>query len=70
LQTGTVNAAKFIQSENQFGSVQEGLEADLILLDANPLEDITNSRRIHGVMLRGTWLSRIDLDKLLARFER
>ena len=70
LQTGTVNAAKFLQSENQFGSVQEGLEADLILLDANPLEDITNSRRIHGVMLRGTWLSRIDLDKLLARFER
>jgi imidazolonepropionase-like amidohydrolase len=53
-----------------FGAVKEGLEADLILLDANPLEDIDNSRRIHGVMVRGTWLSRTDLDRLLKRYER
>jgi imidazolonepropionase-like amidohydrolase len=70
LQTGTVNAAKFLSSENVFGSVQEGLEADLILLDANPLEDISNSTRIHGVMIRGTWLPRFDLDRMLAQFER
>ncbi|MDA0679808.1 MAG: amidohydrolase family protein [Proteobacteria bacterium] len=70
LQTGTVSVAKFFSSESSFGSVREGLEADLILLDANPLEDIRNSRRIHGVMVRGTWLSRADLDRLLGRFER
>jgi hypothetical protein len=38
------------------------------LLDANPLEDIANSRRIHGVMLRGEWLSSRDLEERLARF--
>lgn len=70
LQTGTVNVSGFFSSEDTFGSVQEGLEADLILLDANPFEDINNSRRIHGVMVRGTWLSRTDLDRLLERFER
>jgi len=70
LQMGTVNASKFFSSEGLFGAVQVGLEADLMLLDANPLLDIKNSRRIHGVMVRGTWLSRTDLDHLLARFER
>jgi imidazolonepropionase-like amidohydrolase len=70
LQMGTVNPARFFASEDVFGSVREGLEADLILLDANPLEDINNTRRIHGVMVRGRWLSRTDLDKMLERFER
>lgn len=70
LQTGTVNVANFFSAEQLFGSVQEGLDADLVLLDANPLVDINNSRRIHGVMVRGVWLSRTDLDRLLKRFER
>jgi imidazolonepropionase-like amidohydrolase len=43
------------------GAVAVGREADLILLDANPLVDITHSNNIHGVMLRGTWLSKSDL---------
>lgn len=70
LQMGTVNAAEFFSSGDLFGTVQVGLEADLMLLDSNPLLDISNSRRIHGVMVRGTWLSRMDLDQLLAQFER
>jgi imidazolonepropionase-like amidohydrolase len=70
LQSGTINAAEYFLSEELFGSVQEGFEADLILLDANPFDDINNSRRIHGVMVRGTWMSRTKLDQLLARFER
>ena len=40
------------------------------LLDANPLADISNSGRIHGVVLRGQWLPRSELDEMLARFER
>ena len=47
--------------------VLAGKDADLILLDANPLEDITNTTRIHGVMLRGQWLSRRELDERLER---
>jgi imidazolonepropionase-like amidohydrolase len=70
LQTGTVNAAEYFSAEGQFGAVRTGADADLMLLDANPLEDIRNSRRIHGVMVRGVWLSRGDLDRMLAQWER
>ena len=52
LATGTTAPAEFLGTNA--GSVQNGKDADLILLDANPLEDISNSRRIHGVMLRGS----------------
>jgi imidazolonepropionase-like amidohydrolase len=52
------------------GSVTPGKVADLVLLDANPLQDITNSRRVHGVMVNGRWLSREELDGLLEQFER
>jgi imidazolonepropionase-like amidohydrolase len=70
LQTGTVNPAEFFGRSGDFGVVKIGAEADLILLDANPLEDITNTRRIHGVMLRGRWLPRTELDGLLKRLAR
>ncbi len=70
LQSGTVNPAEFLGRPGDVGVVETGAEADLILLDANPLDDITNTRRIHGVMLRGRWLSRTELDGLLKRLER
>ena len=43
---------------------------DLLLLDENPLQDIANSRRIHGVMLDGRWLPRVEIGEILAKFER
>ena len=70
LRTGTANPAEFFGQERVFGTVETGKEADLVLLDANPLDDISNAGRIHGVMLRGRWLDRTDLDQILARFER
>ncbi|MGY8794894.1 MAG: amidohydrolase family protein, partial [Woeseiales bacterium] len=70
LQTGTVNPARFFAAEQTFGSVQKGLQADLILLNANPLDDITNSRRIHGVMVRGQWLPRKLLSQQLRDLEQ
>jgi imidazolonepropionase-like amidohydrolase len=70
LRTGTVNPAEFFGQEHVFGTVEIGREADLLLLDANPLEDIGNARRIHGVILRGRWLSRQELDDILAGLER
>jgi len=70
LETGTVNAAKFFGRESELGSVTPGKVADLVLLDANPLQDISNSRRVHGVMLNGRWLSRGDIDALLEQYER
>jgi imidazolonepropionase-like amidohydrolase len=70
LKSGTVNPAVYFGREDTFGQVREGLAGDLVLLDANPLESIGNTSRIHGVMLRGRWLSRSELDELLGRLER
>jgi len=69
LSTGTVNPARFFETD-EFGTIEVGKTADLVLVDANPMEDIGNAARIHGVMLRGRWLSRGDLDELLDRFKR
>ncbi len=66
LHTGTIDVATFLGSNG--GSVAAGKDADLILLDANPLLDIRNSRRIHGVMLRGQWLPESELARRLERF--
>jgi hypothetical protein len=66
LRTGTSAVADFLGSNT--GVVAVGREADLILLDANPLEDIRNSRRIHGVVLRGQWLPAAELEQRLARY--
>lgn len=65
LRAATANAAEFLDTGAQRGTVAVGQNADLVLLDANPLENIANSRRIAGVALRGRWLSRSDLDQLL-----
>ncbi len=70
LQTGTANPARFFGRPDEFGVIKTGAGADLILLDANPLDDIANTRRIHGVMVRGRWLSRSELDGILDRLAR
>ena len=65
LATGTTNVATFLELNT--GAVATGREADLVLLDANPLDDISNTQRIHGVMVRGTWYSRSDINSMLDR---
>ena len=68
LRAGTVAVAEFLGSNA--GAVAAGLDADLVLLDANPLDDIRNARRIHGVILKGTWHSAGSLRKRLSRYAR
>jgi hypothetical protein len=65
LHAATVNGAEFLGQPGDRGTVAVGQKADLILLDANPFENIANSRRIAGVMLRGRWFSREDVRALL-----
>lgn len=56
LVTGTRNPASYFGTQEEFGTVAVGRRADLILLDANPLEDVGNVRRRAGVMVQGRWL--------------
>ena len=67
LQTATLRAAEFLGVENRLGSVEVGKIANLVLLDANPLQDVRNTQKIRGVILRGTFLDRKRLDELLAQ---
>jgi imidazolonepropionase-like amidohydrolase len=66
LSTGTTAPAKFLGTNT--GTVETGKDADLVLLDASPLVDISNSRRVHGVMVRGVWHSFTDLEQRLSVF--
>lgn len=67
LKTATINPARFAGIENEVGRVAPGYAADLILLDASPLQDIRNTRRIDSVILRGQLLDRAALDAMLAK---
>lgn len=66
LQSATINAAAYANLADSLGNIKEGMIADLILLDANPLEDIHNTKRIYSVMTNGKYYDRSNLDSLLA----
>lgn len=72
IRAGTSGAAEFMNARNEFGTVEVGRRADLILIEGNPLEDVANVNKRVGVMLRGKWYSQrqlmSELDKLAARF--
>lgn len=65
LQTATTAPAEYLGLPDQYGSVAEGYRADLVLLDANPLEDIRNTTDISAVIFGGRHFDREALDGLL-----
>ena len=69
LQTATINPARFFEIEDQAGTVEKERFADLVLLSANPLEDIANTQEIAAVIANGRYFGRTDLDKMLGRVE-
>jgi imidazolonepropionase-like amidohydrolase len=69
LQAATRNAARFLGREKELGTVQNGKLADLVLLDADPLEDIHNTAKISAVVANGRLLDRASLDQMLADAE-
>jgi imidazolonepropionase-like amidohydrolase len=65
LARATRESAEWLRLGDSVGTIEAGKVADLVLLDANPLEDISNTRRISAVVLRGRLFQRRDLDALL-----
>lgn len=66
LQAATKNPAEFLDKLQTQGTIEQGKFADLLLLDANPLDNIHNTQKIRAVILRGKLLDRNSLDELLS----
>jgi imidazolonepropionase-like amidohydrolase len=69
LQAATLNPARFMGREKELGTIEKGKLADLVLLDANPLDNIANTRKITAVVFGGRLFPRSSLDEMLARVE-
>jgi hypothetical protein len=67
LQAATRSAAQVLGHEKEFGTVEPGKTADLVILDANPLENIANTRKILAVIRNGNYLDRAALDAMLTK---
>ncbi|HUP47889.1 MAG TPA: amidohydrolase family protein [Thermoanaerobaculia bacterium] len=74
LLSGTRNVGAYFRSHDSFGTIEPGKRADLILLEANPLQDIANVSKVAGVMVNGRWLTKSQIDariaKIAARYAR
>jgi hypothetical protein len=69
LKTGSVNVAKYFEKEREFGVIATGASADFVLVEGNPLENLSNLRNVQGVMLRGEWIPENVLKQELNRIE-
>lgn len=67
--SGTKAVGDYFSNEDDFGTIEEGKRADLILMDSNPLESLDAIQNHSGVMVNGLWLSRDKIDEKLAEIE-
>ena len=70
LRTATLSPAEYFGLEAQYGTVEAGKVADLVLLDANPLADVRNTQRIAAVIFQGRVYDRAALDRIAKHVER
>ncbi len=66
--TGSTNVARFFGVEKQVGIIAPGMRADLVLVDADPLATVANFPRQSGVLVRGRWLPRAEIEARLRRY--
>jgi len=69
LRTATINPAKYFDMQRSLGTVEKSQIADLVLLDANPLMDINNTRKIAAVIVGGRYFPKEKLEQMLADVE-
>ena len=67
VKSGTANVGQYFEAQDSFGTIAVGQRADLILVDANPLENVSNVEKRSGVMVRGRWLPASEIDAALAK---
>jgi imidazolonepropionase-like amidohydrolase len=67
VKSGTANVGQYFKAQDTFGTIAVGQRADLILVDANPLENVSNMEKRSGVMVRGRWLPASEIDARLAK---
>lgn len=70
LQAATINPAVFMGKSGSLGTIERGKIADLVLLDANPLDNIGNTKRIAAVLVAGKLFDKAQLDGMLANAEK
>lgn len=70
LRTATLEPAKYLKALETQGTVEVGKVSDLVLLNANPLEDITNTQKIEAVVANGRYFDRKSLDEILEKVAR
>ncbi len=70
LTIATRDAARFMGQEQEWGTLTVGKRADLLLLESNPLQDISATRRIAGVVAQGRWLPASRLKEMTAAVEK
>jgi imidazolonepropionase-like amidohydrolase len=68
LQAATLNPARYLEREQEMGTVEKGKLADLVLLDKNPLEDIRNTTSISAVVLDGKLMEKQTLDRAVQTY--
>jgi imidazolonepropionase-like amidohydrolase len=67
LETATRNPAQFLKAIEKSGTIQKGKRADLVLLEANPLDDIANTQKRVGVMLKGKYYPQVEMNEWLEK---
>jgi imidazolonepropionase-like amidohydrolase len=70
LKTGTTNVATYLNRSGSSGVIKQGYTSDLVLLNGNPLKDITQTTAIDGVMIGNKWISKEYIASELKRLER
>lgn len=69
IESGTASVGQFYKDKDAFGTVAAGQRADLVLVDANPLQNLANIEKRSGVMIRGRWLPQSEIDARLKQIE-
>jgi imidazolonepropionase-like amidohydrolase len=67
IESGTASVGEYFKAQDQFGTIAVGKRADLVLVDANPLQRVENMSRRSGVMVRGRWLPQSEIEAKLAQ---